>query len=278
MIILNSITDKVQVKLGGTVTTNQLKCYAAYRDTTSTTIEAKRNVLNTSNTTAVDLVDSPASSTQRVVDYMSVYNSDTVSATVTVQFSDNGTLYNLCIVSLGAGEKVEYQEGKGFKVLSTTGAERFSNNFPGLLESSNLNFVLKTADQTSTVTTYADISNLSFSISAGQMYWFRFVIPYTTLNISYGAKFAINGPASPTFLAYQTTNCNGAGNGTVSRGLSTYDAATTSNNGVLAGNIAIVEGVIIPSSDGTLIARFGNEAGGQSNTVKAGAMVKYIQM
>ena len=160
----------------------------------------------------------------------------------------------------------------------TFNADQNTYNIDVGVSEAALNFVLKTADQTSTVTTYADISNLSFSISAGQMYWFRFVIPYTTLNISYGAKFAINGPASPTFLAYQTTNCNGAGNGTVSRGLSTYDAATTSNNGVLAGNIAIVEGVIIPSSDGTLIARFGNEAGGQSNTVKAGAMVKYIQM
>jgi hypothetical protein len=279
MIILTNTTDKIQVKIGATVTTNQLPCFASYRDTTSSTIEAKRNAINTNNTTAVDLVDSPAASTQRIVDYISVYNRDTVAQTVTVQFNDNGTLYNLCVVNLGAGEKVEYQEGKGFKVLSTTGAERVSDNFPGLLESSNVNFVLKTSDQPSIVNLpFVDITDLSFLISAGQMYWFKFVIPYTTSNITFGSKFAINGPASPTFLAYQTTNSNGAGLATVNRGLSTYDAASTSGAGVLAGNIAIVEGVIIPSSDGTLIGRFGNETSTLNTTVKAGAMVKYIQM
>ena len=278
MIILTNTTDKVQVKLGGAVTTNELKCYAAYRDTTTTSIEPKRNVSNTNGTTAVDLIAAPASSTQRVVDYISVYNADTVSATVTIQFNDNGTLYNLCVVVLGVGEKVEYQEGKGFKVLSTTGSERISNNSPCLLENSHLTYVFTTGDTNTTSTAYSDITDLSFSVDAGQMYWFRFVIPYTTTNVSFGAKFAVNGPASPTFLSYQVINADGTGAIRLNRGLSTYDAAVSSNNGTTAGNIAIIEGVIIPSSNGTLIGRFGNEAASQSNTVKAGAMVKYIKM
>ena len=37
MIILSTTSDKVQVVLGGSVTTNQLKCFVSYTDTTTGT-------------------------------------------------------------------------------------------------------------------------------------------------------------------------------------------------------------------------------------------------
>ena len=47
MIILTNTTDKIQVKLGSTITTNQLRCFSSFRDTTTTSITPLRNVLNT---------------------------------------------------------------------------------------------------------------------------------------------------------------------------------------------------------------------------------------
>jgi hypothetical protein len=279
MIILSNTTDKIRIKLGGPVSTTELKCYASYRDTTSTNIEAKRNALNTTGTTEINIVDSPASLTQRVVDYISVYNSDTASSTVTIEFYDNGSIYDLCIVNLSVGEKIEYQEGCGFKIISTDGSIKIGENIAGLTESSTIKFVLKTGDTNTTSTSFSDITDLSFSVTAGKTYWFRFVIPYATSVTSNGIKLSINGPASPTYLAYFVEVANGASTLGLRKALSTYDATPTSTNSAsTTSNIGIIEGVIKPSSNGTLIGRFGNEAAGQSNTIKAGAMIKYLEI
>ena len=105
MIILTQTTDKIQVKLGGTVSTNQLHCYSVFRDTTTTGITPSRNVVLTNNTTAVDLVGSPSSSTQRNVEYLNVYNADTSSATVTFLFNYNGTTYEINVATLLPGDQ-----------------------------------------------------------------------------------------------------------------------------------------------------------------------------
>lgn len=118
MLILSSTTDNLQVVLGGAVTTNQLRCVSSWRDITTTTFTPGRTVTNTNNTTDVNIVPSPAASTQRVVDLVNIYNSDTVSATVTIKFDDNGTEYILWSGTLVSGQTVFYQEGIGWNVSS----------------------------------------------------------------------------------------------------------------------------------------------------------------
>ena len=55
MIILDSVNDKVQAVLGGAVTTNQLQCYAAWRDVTTTAYTPGKTTTLTNNTTDVDI-------------------------------------------------------------------------------------------------------------------------------------------------------------------------------------------------------------------------------
>jgi hypothetical protein len=279
MIILTNTTDKIRVKLGSVVSTTELKCYIAYRDTTSTTITPNRNVTNTNGTTEVDLVSSPPSSTQRIIDYLSVYNADTSSAIVTIEFYDNGTIYDLSIVTLGVGEKVEYQEGIGFKIISTNGAIKVAENEPGLTESSLIKFVSISGDVTSTSTSFADITDLSFPVVTDKTYWFRFVIPYTVGTTATGIRLSINGPSSPTYLVYYVELTNGASVTGIRLGLTTYDVTPTStNSSTTNSNIGIIEGLITPSSNGTLIGRFGIESAGQTTTIKSGAMIKYLEI
>lgn len=279
MIILTNTTDKIRVKLSSIVSTTELKCYVAYRDTTSTTITPNRNVTNTNGTTEVDLVSSPPSSTQRIIDYLSVYNADTSSAIVTIEFYDNGTIYDLSIVTLGVGEKVEYQEGLGFKIISTNGAIKVTENEPGLTESSLIKFVSISGDVTSTSTSFADITGLGFSVVAGKTYWFRFVIPYTVGTTATGIRLSINGPSSPTYLVYYVELTNGASIVGIRLGLTTYDSTPTStNSSTTNSNIGIIEGLITPSTSGTLIGRFGIESAGQTTTIKSGAMIKYLEI
>lgn len=117
MIVLTETTDNLQIVLGGAITTNQLRCVSSWRDITTTAYTPGRTVTNTNNTTDVNVVPAPASSTQRVVDFLSVHNADTVAATVTVKFDANGTEYIIWSGELLPGSTLQYVDGGGFAVV-----------------------------------------------------------------------------------------------------------------------------------------------------------------
>jgi len=282
MIILTNTTDKIQVKLGGSITTNQLRCFSSYRDTTTTTITPLRNVLNTNNTTAVDLVGSPASSTQRIVDYISVYNSDTVNQVVTIYFDDNGTDFELFVATLSPGEKIEFQEGQGFKVLTNAGSIKTSLNQGNSPATSTLNAVILGSDVINnniTANTIQDVTGLSFPVIAGKSYYFKFYINYSAALTTTGSRWSISGP-SFTSLCYMSEYSLTTTTSTRTPTIIAYDlpAASNSASAQLVGNNAIIEGYIIPSADGTVIARCASEVTNSAITAKAGSVVYYQQL
>lgn len=117
MLVLTEITDKIQAVLGGNVTTNQLECVSHWRDITTTAYTPGRTLVSTNNTTDVDVVGVPGASTQRVVDRLSVYNADTVLASVTIKFDANGTEKILWKGDIAAGGMIEYENGNGFTLI-----------------------------------------------------------------------------------------------------------------------------------------------------------------
>jgi len=119
MIILSETTDNLQVVLGGTVATNQLHCVTSWRDRTSTTFIAGRTVATTNNTTDVNIAPAPAASTQRIIDFISIYNADTDDRLVTIKIDANGTEYIIWKDVLSPGDTVRYIEGAGFNVFRT---------------------------------------------------------------------------------------------------------------------------------------------------------------
>lgn len=119
MIILANTTDNLQIVLGGTVTTNQLNVVTSWRDVTTTAYTPGRTVVNTNNTTDVNIVPAPASSTQRVVDFISVYNADTGDAVVTIKYDANGTEYLIYKDTLQPGDTLRFIEGAGFSTERT---------------------------------------------------------------------------------------------------------------------------------------------------------------
>lgn len=121
MLVLSATTDTVQGVLAGTILTNQLACYASYRDITTTAYTPGRVETQTNNTTDVNVVTSPAASTQRVVDYLSVYNTDLAAAVVTLKFDAAGVERILWKGTLAVNEKVEYVEGVGWRNFDATG-------------------------------------------------------------------------------------------------------------------------------------------------------------
>ena len=120
MLVLTETTDNLQVVLGATVTTNQLQCVSSWRDVTTTAYTPGRSVINTNNTTDVSIVAAPSGSTQRVVDFVSVYNADTVNAEVTIKFDANGTEYIIYKATLVTGGRLEYTSENGWQVYNDT--------------------------------------------------------------------------------------------------------------------------------------------------------------
>lgn len=111
MIILDTTTKSLEVKLAGAITTNQLDvtCHAAdILDSDQSVSDLVNTDTVTNNTTAVTAMAAPAAGHTRVIKSMVVYNKDTVDAIVTVQINFNATLYINVKVTLSTGQSLIY--------------------------------------------------------------------------------------------------------------------------------------------------------------------------
>lgn len=113
MIILDATTKSLEVVLGGAITTNQLPFTTHYVDINSSDLSVSAPAENdgqTNNTTAVAIVAAPASGKIRVVKTISIYNADTVSATVTIRVNNNGTTRIVFKATLATGDTLNYED------------------------------------------------------------------------------------------------------------------------------------------------------------------------
>jgi hypothetical protein len=159
MLILATTTDKIQVLLTSAVTTNQLDCIATYKDISTTAYSGSSPTLvTTNNTTAVDLVEAPASNVQRIVDFISVYNADTVNAIVTIRINRNGSTGVLFKCILSTNELLVYVEGKGWNIHSSSGLSKQSLLYDNSNITTNPNYLINSAFQVAQRTTSATIT------------------------------------------------------------------------------------------------------------------------
>lgn len=129
MLRLNSTSKKLQAKLAGAITTSQLPVIVMYSDGTASTYVGGSNLTVTNSTTAVDICPSPAASTVRDVDYLSIKNEDTAATTVTIIYNDSATLYNIITVLLDVGDQLTYTHGEGWHTVKSTGAIKISHSY-----------------------------------------------------------------------------------------------------------------------------------------------------
>lgn len=121
--ILNTTTKKVQILLGGTIATNQSSVVVDYVDFTSTTTTPGNQFSNTNSTTAVDIVNAPATSTQRKVNLITVCNKDTNYIYVTIRLNDNGTTYNyVASVLVPPSGTLQFTDTDGWKIINQDGS------------------------------------------------------------------------------------------------------------------------------------------------------------
>lgn len=279
--VLSTTTDKIDIVLGGSVADNQLRCISTHTDVNTKSVG--RTVTLTNNTTDVTLVPAPSANRIRQVDYISVYNQDTANASVTIKYDANGTEYTMWTGVLGAGERLEYVPSEGWNTYTNQGSFKSTISQGNNAISSSLSQVVLGSDVTNnngTANTIADVTGLSFSVTAGNIYYFRFIIRYTSAATTTGSRWSVNGPGSPTFLTYKSEYSLTATSLTFNGGLTSYDlpAASNATSATTAGNIAIVEGFIQPSANGTVIARFASEIASSAIVAKAGSVCYYQQI
>jgi hypothetical protein len=280
MIILTETTDTLKAVLSGSITTNQMRCFAGWRDITTSAYTPGRTLINTNNTTPVSIVGSPVSNTQRVVDFISIYNADSVSQTLTVLFNANGTDYILWSGVLNSGERLEYHDGQGFRAFTNTGGEKV-NNTVGMIMSNTENVIVLASDITNNnavANTIADVTGLTFAVTAGLTYWFAAIISYTAAATTTGSRWSITGPAAPTLLSFASEYPLTATTQTVNYA-SAFDIPAAANaSSLLTGNVAYIEGIIKPAANGNVTVRFASEVANSAIIAKAGSFLRWRQL
>lgn len=112
---LTTVNDKLQIVLGGAITTNQLQCLTTYKVYTATTTVDGKVAINTNNTTDVDLAGAPASGEVYDIQNINIYNRDTVTANVTIKLDVSGTETILYSATLGTHEVLSWTAEGGWK-------------------------------------------------------------------------------------------------------------------------------------------------------------------
>lgn len=279
MFILNNITDSIEVVLTGAITTSQLQVMTSYRDITSSAYTPGRQLTNTNNTTPVSICNSPSSGVSRVLDLMTVFNTDTANAEVTVRYNANSSIYVLHRAALSPGEVLTYQDGTGWSVHANTGAIKSSINQGNNATSSALTAVILGSDQTNNnavANTMQDVTGLSFPVVSGGTYFFRATIIYTAAATTTGSRWSINGPTTSQ-LIYRSEYSLTATSRTVNDGLSAYDspAASNASSAATGSNVALIEGYITVTANGTVVVRFASEVSASAIIAKTGSTLYY---
>jgi hypothetical protein len=115
--LLDATTKSLEMLLAAAVTTNQLPVVAFYVDHTTTAATPGEADTQSNSTTAVSIVAAPAASTQRQIKSISIFNADTVAATVTVRLNNNSTYRNIVKLTLQPDQTLLYLPETGWTVV-----------------------------------------------------------------------------------------------------------------------------------------------------------------
>lgn len=282
MLLLASTSDVIRVITGSAVTAQLV--HASYVDLQGATVTPGRTNTSITGATTTTVVGSPASSTYRTVKTLTIRNTHASSTNdITIQHYDGTTAIDLLKVTLAAGECIQYHEGAGFWFTDQFGRQKvvqYAN--VGTASGSSINIAVLGSDVTNnnaSANTIADVTGLSFSVLSGKVYYFEFNIIYTAAATTTGSRWSISGPTT-TYLCYTSEYSLTTTTATRNAALQAYDAPASSNasSGATGNNWAFINGVIQPSADGTLIARFASEVSSSAIVAKTGSFVRYVQV
>lgn len=236
-----------------TATGADVAVHMSWRDSKYPTGSPGRVNKSITTATTTTLLEGPAGggpSGSREITYMSIRNVDSTTQTVTLKHNDGTTNVEIFKTELAAGSQATYDPGAGW--VTTSGS---------LSEEVLLTATTDTAN--SATDTLANVTGLTYAVDAGDTYYFRAVVIYTADATTSGSRTTINGPAASAGTSYHSRYSLTTTSETVNSGLTAVQlpAAANATSAATAGNIAIVEGIYIPSTAGTLAVQQAAEAG-----------------
>lgn len=139
-------------------------------------------------------------------------------------------------------------------------------------------YVVLASQQTTTSTTFADLTGLSFSVAINSTYIFDAYIVWQSNDINYGIGFSINGPAGKTY-AVATAYIPTAAAGVFIMSIPDYNLPNITSAAPQAANtdyISTMRGIIkIGGTSGTLQIVWRSENASGTMTAQIGSTLKY---
>jgi hypothetical protein len=137
----------------------------------------------------------------------------------------------------------------------------------GTIQATNIPIIVVLSGDTAAnnTNTYADITpsggggtSLSFPVVSGTRYYFKFVLRHTNSAAAGGLKLSINSAVTTSILSFvSTTSGLNLANANIISHQTAFDTTpSVTNSATIGGTIATIEGIIVPSSSGTVIGRF----------------------
>lgn len=160
-----------------------------------------------------------------------------------------------------------------------TSGQLLKSNGPGTVPSwyNDEIWVLKTATQTITGNSFADITELSFSALENTTYYFEAHIIFQTTTTTTGANFSANGPASPKFFVLQKMTPISLIATTMGMNRAYNTGTTSASVDVINSSMyAIMFGILANGANaGTFIIRGAAEVAAQNLVISPGSFIKY---
>lgn len=245
MIRLDTVNRVLKLFLGSATTTNPLQVVVCYSDQTASTYNGATQLSNSNGTTPVTICSAPASGAVRDIDMLSVLNTDTVAANVTIELVDTSTPYQLIYVELQIGDKLTFTHGSGWQVVSDSGNIKYTVQSTGGVDSFNT--------RTGVVTlTSSDVTTaLGYTPGTGSVTSVALTLP-SIFSVS-GSPITGAGTLTATFNSETANTFFAAPNGTT---------GTPTFRSIVAADIPALN--YAPQTSGTSIL-YGNGSGGFSN-------------
>lgn len=236
-----------------------------------------------SSATTTTLVNAPSAGQKRDVFSLTIRNRHASTANiVTVQIFDGTNAFEIVKVTLAAGEQVVFDGLHGWSYLNAQGMPKTSQsqNSSGVAISA-VNLLTLPSDvvnNNAVANTMQDVTGLSFPVVAGETYQFEFFIPYNAAATTTGSRWSISGPTT-SYLSLQSSYSLTTTSLTFNS-VNSYDlpAASNASSAATTGNLAYMTGIITPSANGNVIARFASEILSSAITAKAGALLKWTRI
>ena len=104
MIVLNSTSKSITAVMSGAAATTNPNFTTAYADNDGTTFVEGASDGTLNGTTAVTIVSAPASSTRRLINGITIENTDTAAVTITIGYLNTSSTRVIAKVTLQVGD------------------------------------------------------------------------------------------------------------------------------------------------------------------------------